>query len=327
MSRIRKWGSILLILLAAIAAWVFFHAPGESSWNIPPADPAQNYEEAIRKAAKWMERDLVEPVVPETGSILLTHGHKTPTAYVFLHGLTSSPRQFRKLAEITHGRGANVFVPRMPFHGYRDPLNTQQRSFRIRDAMLTAWEAVDIAQGLGENVIVVGLSINGTVTAWLSAERDDIQTAAILSPLFAPHGMGRRTAFVLGNLFSLLPPMLMWWDDEQREKLYRPSWSYPRFPSRGISGAFQLSHELWNLAGRPPLQAKRTIIVLSDSDKAINPDVVRQFATRWNERSPGSVTVHTFPKEENVLHDFIDPQQPNEQTKTVYPRLLEWITE
>ena len=44
---------------------------------------------------------------PDCGSILLDHGQRTGRAVAFMHGITSSPVQFRQLGELFHARGAN----------------------------------------------------------------------------------------------------------------------------------------------------------------------------------------------------------------------------
>src|SRR5205085_10378382 len=43
--------------------------------------------------------------------------------------------------------------------------------------------AVDVAQGLGESVIVAGVSAGGTVAAWVAQSRPDVQRAVIVAPL------------------------------------------------------------------------------------------------------------------------------------------------
>jgi hypothetical protein len=83
-------------------------------------------------------------------SILLTHGARTPRAVVLLHAFTDSPRQFSALAELARLTAAELC--------------------RAGDA------AVDVATGLGDSVIVVGLTLMALVhgeraPSWLAVRR------------------------------------------------------------------------------------------------------------------------------------------------------------
>jgi len=43
---------------------------------------------------------------------------------------------------------------------------------------------VDIAQRLGEQVVMLGISAGGVATAWAAQNRSDIDLAVIISPVF-----------------------------------------------------------------------------------------------------------------------------------------------
>jgi len=87
-----------------------------------------------------------------------THGERVNNAVVFLHGFTSCPDQFDQLGRLYYEKGYNVYIPRLPRHGDRDPLGLSLQGLTAEELAEAAMQAVDIAQGLGERVLVSGLS-------------------------------------------------------------------------------------------------------------------------------------------------------------------------
>src|SRR5215813_10580208 len=79
-------------------------------------EPATDYAAAEAKFAALHALDGKD-IRGVCSSTLLTHGMRTPRAYVLLHGLSNCPRQYVEFAPLLHARGANVLIPRMPRHG------------------------------------------------------------------------------------------------------------------------------------------------------------------------------------------------------------------
>ncbi len=57
-------------------------------------------------------------------SILSTHDAPVRRVFLLLHGLTASPLQFAAFGNLLFDRGANVLIPRLPYHGYGDRLTS-----------------------------------------------------------------------------------------------------------------------------------------------------------------------------------------------------------
>src|SRR5476651_1103014 len=83
----------------------------------PHSKPARDYEAAMQLAQAFQRADTAAATGGE--SIILVHAHRTPRAFVLFHGLTNSPRQFRRLAATLYESGDNVFAPRLPQHALR----------------------------------------------------------------------------------------------------------------------------------------------------------------------------------------------------------------
>jgi carboxylesterase len=113
---------------------------------------------------------------------LITHGEKMENVILFLHGFTSCPDQFGQLGQEYFKKGYNVYIPRTPRHGIKDRLGTPLKGLTAEELAEFASQSADIVQGLGDRVIVVGLSGGGSMTTWLSQERSDVDLAVPIAP-------------------------------------------------------------------------------------------------------------------------------------------------
>jgi pimeloyl-ACP methyl ester carboxylesterase len=132
--------------------------------------PVRNYAEAIDSVASFARADSAG-IAPECRSALYTHGRRTAHVVLIFHGLTNCPAQFDSLARIAYARGANVFVPRLPRHGFANRMTDELGKSDARELVAFADRAVDAASGPSDTLTVVGLSVGGTLAAWAAQER------------------------------------------------------------------------------------------------------------------------------------------------------------
>ena len=100
-----------------------------------------------------------------------------------LHGFTGNPQSMRGLALALAGAGFTVEMPLLPGHGTD-----------IADMLDTTWadwsEAAEEAySGLAarcESVVVVGLSMGGTLSVWLAERHPEIAALSVVNPLVSP---------------------------------------------------------------------------------------------------------------------------------------------
>lgn len=128
-------------------------------------------------------------IQPECASALLLHGRRTKRVYVLFHGFSNCPEQFRAFGERLFARGANVYVPRLPLHGEKDRMTTALEDLTAERMIEAVHRAVDVAHGLGERVVVVGLSVSATAVAWVGQNRADVEQVVLLAPFLAPSGV------------------------------------------------------------------------------------------------------------------------------------------
>jgi len=100
-----------------------------------------------------------------------------------LHGFTGNPQSMRGLALALAGAGLTVELPLLPGHGTA-----------IADMVPTRWEdwsaAADAAYlelaARCESVVVVGLSMGGTLGVWLAERHPEIAALVLVNPLIQP---------------------------------------------------------------------------------------------------------------------------------------------
>lgn len=106
-----------------------------------------------------------------------------PVGVLALHGFTGSPDTMRPVSDALAAAGIPVAAPRLPGHGTRieDMLDTGWA-----DWSATAEQAYLDLAGRVERVVVVGLSMGGTLTAWLATRHPELAGAVFINPALAP---------------------------------------------------------------------------------------------------------------------------------------------
>jgi carboxylesterase len=278
--------------------------------------------------ARWELTQAKEADLPlhEGGrTIVLSHGYPTERVFVLLHGLTNAPRQFRELGEKLFATGANVVIPRLAHHGLADRMTDAHAALTAQDLIRYAQYGVDLAQGLGRKVTVVGLSISGISAAWLAQNREDIDEVFLLAPLFGPAVVPDPLTPTFAAALMRLPSKMMWWDPRVRENLPGPPYNYPRFPTRALGEALRLG--LQTAQQDRALRVNRLGVILTENDKAVNNARTRRLVEQWRVASTDTdFFIYEFPASENIPHDFIDPLQPDARTGKVNALLVEWLT-
>lgn len=102
-----------------------------------------------------------------------------PHGALVLHGFTSNPGSMRGVAEALAAAGFAVELPRLPGHGTT-----------VEDMIATGWadwtaEVEAAYQRLAarvERVVVVGLSMGGSLAAWTAAQHPDVAGVVFINP-------------------------------------------------------------------------------------------------------------------------------------------------
>ena len=315
---------ILGLAAGAVALWIAA-APIPPVPAPSPPSPARDYEEALarfERARAGTDSSVRVDCLPR----LLTHGHKTERAVVLLHGFTNCPKQFDSLAVLLYERDCNVYLPRVPRHGISDRMTTALTGLTAEEMTACAESALDLAHGLGNRVTVVGLSSTAVATAWLAAQRADVDEAVLIAPSFGPRGVSLFWTRRLTSTLLVLPNFFVWWDSKLKGRVPGPTQCYPRFSSRALAQVYRLGLEVIDAAGHAKPAARRVTIVTSVDDEAISREAVRELSRRW--RAMGAeVRDYEFPESLAVRHDMIDPEQPYQRIAVSYPVIVGLVGE
>jgi carboxylesterase len=260
---------------------------------------------------------------PECSLRWFTHGKKVNRAIVLVHGYTNNACQFYELGRRFHDLGYNVLIANLPYHGLADRMNTDHARLTAEQLVTYADETIDIAHGLGEQVIMMGLSMGGIVTAWAAQNRTDLDLAVVISPAFGARVIPAHLTVAAMNIVLRLPDVFIWWNPRLKENV-PPPYGYPRFSLHVVAQTMRLGFAVQAQAKNMPPAAKRIVVVFNPNDPAVNNTLNMQVVKLWQAQH-GNVSTYEFENSLNLEHDFIDPKQPNQQIEIVYPRLIDLV--
>jgi esterase/lipase len=282
------------------------------------SNPSSSYDEAVKRfnGIQVGERQLVSPIA---GSILLTHGHKTPKAILFFHGYSSSPRQFRALGEKLFQTGYNVIIPRLPCHGIADRKLTNLSKIQAEELRDCADQGVDIAVGLGEKVYVGGLSAGGVMAAWVAGHHKEVSRVLLIAPCFA---LGRKA----GNFSKRLGVAILAALPDISGDFYAENpaadYAYPGFSAKALAQLLRLSVATFADAIERPAAVQDICLVTSKNDHSVSDFATWLLMGLWRFRGLQKFVSIDFAREANIGHDMIDPVDGEKETCVVYPVLI-----
>lgn len=237
--------------------------------------------------------------VADARTILLTNGSSTARAIVLLHGLTDSPQQFAALAQRLHADGNNVFVPRFPHHGIRGGTASSLGALRMSELQAFADSVMDSAAGLGDSVVVVGLSLGGTVAAWI-AQRRAIGRAVLIAPALEPGRVPSLLDRVVIAVVDRLPD-LIW---RSQPDAARPD-REPGFSTRAVAELMELGRSVLRESARVAPRTGQLVLLLNANDRTVRESAGEALAREWT-RHGATVSVLELPGSLGLPHNIID---------------------
>ena len=321
------YGFLIFLGLVVIVVGYLAVAPPNLGALASHPQPAADYAEAAQRVAALQAQDT-PGVNSECVTRFLTHGQKTDRVIVFIHGYTNCPQQFAQLGQQFYDLGYNVLMARMPHHGLTDRLTNDLTNFTAEEMVVFGDQLVDAAAGLGDHVTVTGLSGGGVVTGWLAQQRAEVDQAVLIAPGFGLKPIPAPATLLITNAVLRLPDSFSWWDPRHPDYGTGGAMAhaYPRFSFHGLAQQLRLGFATRALAQRTAPAAGSILIVTLANDFSVDNAAAARVAADW--RAHGSnVTAYEFPAALGLGHDLIDPGQPNQQVKVVYPKLVDLITQ
>ncbi|MFN7116311.1 MAG: alpha/beta hydrolase [Saprospiraceae bacterium] len=319
-SLLKRWrwlfitiGILLIVIILLFQPW------GIAGLKSNP-QPVQSYVEAVQRIQANIIKDSAT-LNPLCQTVLLSQGRKVERVIVMVHGYTSCPHQFFTLGQQFYELGYNVLIAPMPYHGYKDRLTEAHANLTAEDLARYADEVVDIAQGLGEKVTMMGLSVGGVVTAWAAQHRTDMELAVLISPAFGYGPIPPPTTAAVMNVFRLMPNGYEWWNPEKQAQGGVPH-GYPRYAKRALAEALRLGFSVQQSAKK--LKPSTPLLVITNAnDHQINNERTAAIVALWR-KNGAQLETYEFSENLQLVHDLIEPFYQKEKVeKLVYPRLLE----
>ncbi len=279
--------------------------------------PARSVAEARERFALLAQRD--GPQISQAGRSRLFAGDEPARlAVVLIHGFTNCPEQWVPFSNDLVRDGCAVVIPRLPGHGFADRSARTIGRVKAHELLAIANDAVDIAAGLAERVVICGLSIGGSIAVWLALRRPDIATAVSIVPFFGISKLGASANAVTAWALSTLPDVFVPWDPSGKN-LSIPPYGYTHFPTRVLGECLNVGMGCYDEA-RTRAPGGNVHFLLNAKEPACNNQLSLEIARRFTTDRAGStqtVVLDDLP----ANHDIIDPTNPEERTAIVYPHV------
>jgi pimeloyl-ACP methyl ester carboxylesterase len=244
----------------------------------------------------------------------MTHGQRTSRVYLLFHGFTDVPTQFEVVGKALFDDGANVYIPRLPHHGER--IAPIRALGRVRGDELAAFgdSSVDIARGLGDSIVVVGLSAGGAIAAWITQTRRDVRRTVLIAPAIAAGRVSDDDAQALVIIASRLP-------DVRRTNAPIDS-TNPEYlqgiSTRGLAEVLKLGHRVREDAGEKTPGVKDIAFLLSELDQTVSEAASLDLAQRWFDRG-ATVSVYRFPNSVGLPHNIMEVRARGGNPDVAFP--------
>jgi alpha-beta hydrolase superfamily lysophospholipase len=313
----------LIALLATLAALLMRPLTPSGLGSHP--HPVASYVDALRLVDSLRAEDSAA-IAPECGTLLMDHGARSARVVVLLHGLTNCPAQFDSLARIAYARGANVLVPRLPHHGFADRMTDELARMDATELCAFTDRVLDAAAGLGDTVIVAGLSVGGVLAAWAGQERADVGRAVVIAPMIGwARAPGPLLTALLTRAGGALPNTFVWWDDKLKQDLAGPAHVYPRFATRSVAATMRVGAAVRAAAERRSPACRSLVVVTVGGDPAVDNGAAEALVRAWRSRGADDVQSYEFPANLRLSHDVVDPEQVGGNPALTYPVLIDFI--
>ena len=314
---------LLVIASLLVAAVLLLSSAPDPLGSIPPAHPAADYAAALGRI-QVLQAEQGDEYHPDCRLKFMDHGWKTERVIVFLHGYTNCPEQFRQLGELFFEQGYNVLITPQPHMGLADRMNREHERLTAEELAAYTNGVIDIAQGLGEHVSLVGLSGGGVMAAWAAQERSDLDLAVVIAPSFGYTFIPNLLTVPTLNLFRRLPNFYQWWDPVRKSDI-EPDYGYPRFATRALADILRMAYWVKETACREAPAAGAVLVITNAGDLAVDNAPTNRVVQCWRQHGKQSVSTYQFDASLKLEHDLIDPSQKNQHIDVVYPQLVALI--
>lgn len=238
-------------------------------------------------------------------SFCFHHQKVTAKACLLIHGFTACPYEMRELGELLYHKGYNVYGVRLAGHG---TVVTDFKKYGAADWKKSVRKGMAIAALLGEEVIVIGESMGGSLATWLGAEFPEFVSKIILcAPCFQianPYAGLTLSRWVRG----LLPD-----NDMGVTYEWQFDYWYRVIPTSGVAELVKIAAETRRLG--PKISVPVTIIQAAN-DQVVRPKGAVRFFDTLSQLDDAQKKLILFKEGHHNLTIDLNPQKV---------RVFDWI--
>jgi len=230
------------------------------------------------------------------------HPYPTSKVCLFFHGFTAGPYQFEPIGKALFAAGYNVLIPLQPGHGIAGewngdnppPLPTKPEVYQ---QFALSW--LKVAQNLGQQVVVGGLSSGGTLATHLALEcPQEIEMALLFSPYLGGNNI------IIDFLVDVLPIYYEW-----PNKNNSGNFGYDGFFMPALRLFLEMGQEIFKKV--PNTSVIPIFLITSDSDNVINKDELKALFFELLKKQPKS-WYYSFDKILDIPHTMMTQSEGNE---------------
>ena len=280
-----------------------------------PAEHADtmSYADALLRIG-LRQRDDDSVAVANGRSILMTHGDRAARVYILLHGFTDAPTQFATVGAHLFADGANVYIPRLPHHAERaSPLRAIGR-VKSDELARFADSTTQIARGLGDTIVVVGLSAGGVLAGWITEFHPEVHRTVLIAPAIAPGRIPNDEGAGLVILASKLPEVVRM---NAPIDTARPE-NIPGITTRGLAELLRLGQRVRDQAAVAAPSVRDVVFLLNEADHTVSEEAALEVAQRWMDRGAAS-RAYRFTSGAKLPHNVMELTSRGGNTALVYP--------
>lgn len=282
--------AILLLVVLGAAFWVLGPREGVERGAVEMPD--------LSDPAGWLaaREAALEDLTPGNEARIVwagPEGMPSDLVILYLHGFSAGPQETRPMPDlVAEGLGANLILARLPGHGRTGEALAEAR---VGDWVDEAASMLHLARGIGDSVVIMGVSTGGTLATYLMAEPDmaeDVAALVLLSPNYE----------VVNPLGVLLEwPMARIWTPwiagaersfEAYNERHGTFWTqtYPTSATVTMGTLLRETRERDYSGIDTP-----ALFLFSDSDQVVSAPATRAFAERWE--GPTTLIAVAVPEE------------------------------
>ena len=186
---LKSWVVAGLLSVTGLVAATTFLAPNQAaaSNDLRSATISRkNYNEAMSSIDQQIKQEESDSSIrPECRTYTKTHGKRAAKAVLMIHGISGCSNVYQKLADAFYNQGYNVYVPRVPKHGYTD--NKRHGEISTKDIASFMKTSAQQVSGLGDELGIVGHSGGGDMATWLAQYGNGLFSRVLLiAPFYEP---------------------------------------------------------------------------------------------------------------------------------------------